>query len=269
MSTDKLLVFRTVYLRAITEAWVDGKFREELTSPEPGAAIRALKARFDYDWPWPLVCDLEIASAPDQYEWISDEWVWSRGMHETLQMPLPLDPEELKIPTEYHAMALADYYRQRSSLFSDDWNAGGTRDPKQSPRAMLGGESGLNDGAPAGGFMPSDNEFSAFKVALLAAIAKAWREPAFKRMLIIDAATALHAVREYKLPWKFTLVVVEDRTSVWHPQERPGSQSQWSFETRNTLKLKFPTRPADVKCWPVALAAYNATGSEYPFSCCT
>jgi ribosomally synthesized peptide (two-chain TOMM family) len=265
MSVNKLLEFRTMYLRAVPEAWVDAKFRDELTSAEPGAALRALAARFDYRWPWEHVCDLEVASVGNKFEWVSDEWVWARSLEDTLTLRVPLNPEALKISPEHQAFALTDYYRQRPSLFGDDW--GGSISGSPSP----GGDrnsSSRSHGPPRGGFIAGD-DFASFQVALLGAMAEAWRDPSFRRTLTVDAATALYKVRAYELPWKLTVVVVEDDRSSWHPRETPGSQSHWTFKTRNTLRLNFPTKPAEVTSWPVALATYNETGAEYPFSCCT
>jgi ribosomally synthesized peptide (two-chain TOMM family) len=263
MSMDKLLEFRTMYLRAVAEAWIDPKFRHELTSK--GGAIAALQKRFDYKWPWPRVCDLEINEAGGKYEWIDNQWVWSSSLRESLTMPLPLVPEVFKISEVEQAAALADYYRQRASLFSDDWDKTGASGPTG---GLLGDASGLSGAQPPGGFMGSDNEYAAFKVALLAVIAKAWREPSFRETLIIDPATALHTIRDYTLPWKFTVIVTEDKESKWLPDLGNG-QSGWRFLGKNTLSLNLPTGPREVHAWPVALAAYNATGAEYPFSCCT
>jgi ribosomally synthesized peptide (two-chain TOMM family) len=264
MSVNKLLEFRTVYLRAAPEAWVDTKFRDELTSAEPGAAIKALAARFNYEWPWEQVCDLELASVGNNFEWIGDEWVWARGLEDTLTMRIPLNPEALKISPEHQAFALADYYRQRPSLFGEDW--GGSMPGSPSPGQDRHSVS-RSHGPPPGGFIAGD-DFASFQVALLGAIAEAWRDPSFRRILTIDAATALSKVRDYKLPWKLKLAVVEDDRSSWHPRVKAGSPSHWTFKTRNTLKLNFPARPAEVRSWPVALATYNETGAEYPFSCC-
>jgi hypothetical protein len=36
----------------------------------------------------------------------------------------------------------------------------------------------------------------------------------------------------------------------------------------HTLKLYLPSKPRSLESEPVALAAYNASGAEYPFTCC-
>ncbi|WP_441289283.1 BMA_0021/BMA_0022 family TOMM bacteriocin [Sorangium sp. KYC3313] len=268
MSMNKLMEFRTTYLRAIAEAWADPNgFGEELTGDNPTSA---LKDRFGYIWPWPRTCELQIARADEEFRWIRDEWVWPRDLLDCLTLRLPLAPkgsatrsgnrglrEDLH-PGDY-SRALADYYKQRPSLFSDHWSqeydqhgvharsqdkGGGFdlralladhgelqhpgrrergREPEESHHeGEQAGEErvGLHSGPPAGGFVPDDNSFAEFNVVLLAAMAKAWSDEGFRRALKIDPASALQTIRGYRLPWKMSLRVEEDGAARWH---RPGS----------------------------------------------
>jgi ribosomally synthesized peptide (two-chain TOMM family) len=281
---NKLMEFRTTFLRAIAEAWFDSSFRAALLGQD---SIGALEARFPpYKWGWPGTCALEILECKpldrqilndqSQFQWIDDAWVYSPDLKDGLTLYLPLDGD--KIPERQRARALGDYYRQYASLFSDNWGIA------PSPPSSLVAETqtleklpflqtpviGSNSAAPIGGFVPSDEEFAAFKVALLGAMAKAWQDNSFKTMLTIDATAALCAIRDYKLPWNMKIKIAEDTNAQWSQPSDPlaATLSFWIQRTPNILRLYFPEKPEDVRAEPMALAMYNATGSEYPFTCC-
>ncbi|MDI1443051.1 BMA_0021/BMA_0022 family TOMM bacteriocin [Polyangium sp. 6x1] len=273
----KLLEFRTVYMRSIATAWASQAFQNKLIADPTGTLLDS----FGFDWPWKNACTLEIRTADGpqgKFEWIDDQWVWSQNLLDSLTMYLPLtapstDPNAT-------AMALADYYRQRPSLFSDDWGTPyGPTGPVTSPTAPGGVPLSNapvisnNSGAPVGGYIPSDDEFSAFNVVLLSALAKAWKNPGFKQTLQIDCAAALHTIRDYKMPWNLTIGILDDAAAQWTPPNASASppsqgQSYWTFSKLNKLTLYLPTKPSNADAEPVALATYNATGAEYPFTCC-
>jgi ribosomally synthesized peptide (two-chain TOMM family) len=297
MSMDKLLAFRTTFLRAIAQTWVDHDFKIALLE-DPAAA---LKKYFDFDWPWPERCVLKVEEAKGRYEWIGEDWVWAQTFWESLTMYLPLDPEALGIPPKQQAMALADYYRQRSSLFDDDWGKNDPPPPKDGHAAKpighpvrehredldpdkpindliapplptlsfatLGAEAGFNSPAPKGGFVPAEEEFTAFKVVLIGVMSKAWADDRFKAMLEIDSKLAMSTIRGYRVPWKLQFPMKEDKKARWQPPVN-GQQSFWYNERRHELTLYLPSKPKQLASEPVALAAYNASGAEYPFTCC-
>ena len=60
----KLMAFRTTYLRAIAKAWADPQFSERLISNP----ISAMRDYFDFEWPWPTMCHLEIV-VPGRAAW--------------------------------------------------------------------------------------------------------------------------------------------------------------------------------------------------------
>ncbi|WP_437327089.1 BMA_0021/BMA_0022 family TOMM bacteriocin [Sorangium sp. So ce381] len=315
MSTNQLMEFRSTYLRAIAEAWADPNgFGKELTGDNPTSV---LKDRFGYIWPWPRTCELQIARADEDFRWIHDEWVWPSDLLDCLTLRLPLAPkrsaarpgydglrEDLR-PEDY-SRALGDYYRQRPSLFSDQWireydqhgvharpqdKGGGSnlradhgvqhvgrRERGREPGGcchegeQAGQERvGLHSGPPAGGFVPDDSSFAELNVVLLAAVAKAWSDEEYRRALKNDLASALRTIRGYRLPWTMSLRVEEDGAALWHPPGSPldkDHQSYWDSLQPHTLKLYLPTKPSNVDSEPIALAAYNATGAAYPFTCC-
>lgn len=267
MSMNKLLEFRTAYLRAIAQAWLDPSFHELLTT----TPIRALEV-LGFTWPWPI-CTLRIMNNPE-FTWIGDEWSWSDTLPESLTLHLPLRPQgrtadgnPQDLPVADQAMALADFYRQRASLFSDDW---GNNDPSAPERLPSHGSNlDVESGAPIGGFIPTDQSFEAFKVVLITAMAKAWAYPSFRALLLKDAAEALGTVRGYRLPWNMKIRIAEDMNAWWGPIPDVPGRSCWYFENspQHVLSLYLPTRPDITMSEPIALAMYNATGAEYPFTC--
>jgi len=257
MSTRDLLEFRTTYLRAIAEAWFDKDFRHELTKDQGQNAVRALQTRFDYKWPWSHMCELKILSF-DRYEWIGDAWVWPNFAEDTLTLSLPLDPTKpLAILEQLQAMALADYYQQRPSLFGDQ-----RIEPGPSRLDIAGGT-----------FISPSNAFTSFEVAMLAAMAKAWQDERYRTLLKLNVAKALLEIQGYKLPWDMGILVSEDTSSTWHgPLDRAAKSSHrrsgWDSGSKHTLKLYIPEKPKDVRSEPIALGLYNAAGAAYPFTCC-
>src|SRR5262249_36789192 len=156
---------------------------------------QAMWTHFSFRWPWPNACELQVVDTKHRFKWIDNEWVWSAALHEDLTLFVPLDPSI--VDAKYRAVALADYYRARESLFDDDWgdhdNPNGHlrpcerqaapkaiaksddgSDPSSRPRlaqvegggATFGGVISETTRLPAEGFMPSADDFTSFQVAL-------------------------------------------------------------------------------------------------------
>lgn len=272
MNLAKMIEFRSVYLRAITQAWADPTFSTALTVP--GGTIPALEKQFPpWRWPWPHTCELQI-EATDTFVWVDDYWLWDTNLVEGVLLSLPLTPTHITgrpVTADEQARALADYYRQRSSLFGDDWHADRSQFTPAPPfpttnRLSDVGVSGLDSAAPAGGFVPPGTLFEALEIVLTSAMAKAWTDHDFATLLTTDPAKAMHTIRSYVLPWNTKIFIRNDTAARWQPVTSP--QSPWTSLTRHLLKLHLPSKPRKANFEPIALAAYNATGAEYPFSCC-
>ncbi|WP_437590375.1 BMA_0021/BMA_0022 family TOMM bacteriocin [Sorangium sp. So ce1000] len=294
MSMNTLMRFRVAYLSAIAAAWSEHSLLTSLTA-RPTETL----ASFGFDWantPWNNVCRLQIVdySGPS-LEWTGSEWIWPLALIESLTMHLPLKPPQDPVSGSSPAspaILLADYYRQHVSFFSDDWGAHCTNpdDGESLERPPQGSASGSGDEGiirldadrPADGLMSGEQEFAAFKVALLGAMAKAWSNPPFRRLLLENAAEALHTIRDYKMPWKMKIKIKEDQAGSWTPSHIPshhpppaGGESivippgawSWTASRRHVLTLCLPRRPTHFSDEPIALAAYNATGAAYPFTC--
>lgn len=266
MTMNKLLEFRTTYLRAVAEAWADPDFGVKLKD-HPRAA---LEDRFKFKWPWSKL-DLQVEDAVGTTWDDAGYWIWNPSLQESLTIGLPLDPpaqgpspriDDPLVPgppigspqrrPDLETKALADYYRTNAILFGD--------------------------GQERGALMPAHEGFEEFQVVLLAAMAKAWVDPEFKERLL-DEAQCQKALEEctkrdpndtdpWKSPWKLKFVVKHDTESKWDPGPDPNS-GKWNTKERPIiLKLCLPPKPADSKSSALALAMYNAAGAEYPFTCC-
>jgi hypothetical protein len=53
---DKLMLFRTIYLRSIAESWANGDFRSALLDNP----TQAMNDYFGFSWPWTNICKLTI-----------------------------------------------------------------------------------------------------------------------------------------------------------------------------------------------------------------
>jgi ribosomally synthesized peptide (two-chain TOMM family) len=269
---DQLMLFRTIYLRSIAEAWANPAFHNHLLHD----AVAAMRSYFGFSWRWGNVCSLTVIEDRKHLKWIRDRWVWSRNLEEGLTLNVPLSPPPGTDATQ-QSRALADWYRQRSSLFSDNWGTVyGPHGPvpSTSPVGLNLPDVGADSPPPDGGYMPSSEDFDSFKIVLLAAIAKAWGDEGFRDKLQLDAKTALREIRGYELSWNLGIYVCHDPKATWTAPE-PGPppsqhQSYWHDETPHTLKLYLPAKldSSDLACEPIALAMYNAAGAQYPFTCC-
>jgi ribosomally synthesized peptide (two-chain TOMM family) len=249
-------------------------------------AAAALKQRFGYEWYWHESCELKLEKPPQSYEWVGDQWVWPTVMDEVLTLRVPLDPKKIGISDELQGEALADYYRQRPSLF-DDSPQGAGKQPRPAiqpteampSRAMMltradaVGNPTPAPAIPGGSFIPASNVFSSFTVALVAAMGRAWGDQNFQRTLLINSVTALAQIAGYNPPWEFRIAICEDTTSTWQKSTSgrgEPSNSKWLFTQKHTLQLFIPAKPPATvpSCEPLALAMYNATGAAFPFTCC-
>lgn len=110
--------------------------------------------------------------------------------------------------------------------------------------------------------------FAEFGVILSNVLALVWdNEPAAKALVSgSNAKDALTTWLEVEYLWKHFELILK-----WHdPEESIDSAAPqyWKEFPATVITLGFPAFPAGEDAKPsVALAAYNATGGEYPFSC--
>jgi ribosomally synthesized peptide (two-chain TOMM family) len=295
----QLMSFRTAWLRAVALAWSDKSFRGKLTGDD---AIGAIEENFKFTWPWPKELEFHV-ERQTEFQWVGDDWVWpaDEGKEDALTLRLPLKPKKVgkhqdeprdddpAIGPEERALALADYYHARPSIFGTSGGGGAT------PR----GESLITAAAvetalpalpisdytltsspirfgghdpPPGGFLPSAGSFTDFEVVLTAAMARAWENEAFADLLQKKTTflAALKSIRGFTSPWKLVLKVEDDTHARWMPRRVENKKrfpSEWIGLRKHKLTLNLPKEP-EINDRSIALAAYNSTGAQFPLTCC-
>jgi ribosomally synthesized peptide (two-chain TOMM family) len=263
-SGDELLDFRALWLRAIAEAWTDSLFKAALLH-DPA---KALEERFKYVWPW---SSLTLKVVDSNYcKWIGTDWIWpvTPTQGEGIKLYVPLTAPKSATPDQYGA-ALADYYRLCPSLLMSNslsWTItcldSKTVGRGSSPSTGSAGTS-VPSPAPVGGFVPASIEFANFEVALLYALARAWVSVEFREYLQQNERFAMASCHGYEAPWVLPVTIADGAALVWDPEK-----STWDGVWPNELTVGLPVAPVEVMARPVALAAYNATGAQFPFTCC-
>ena len=243
MSTSqKLVEFRTAYLRAIARAWDDGAFREELLKSDD--VFRLLRRDRLFDSPWPQL-ELRVVKSDDCWEPVETAG-WVGGIYDQFVVRLPSAPRE----DRFWAEALAAYYQQFPTFLG----------PENSFPTDAG--SPLPEGLGVGG----PENFLEFGGVILRALALGWKRPDFWRCLT-HHESGLPALREYlgfNNPWNFNILfeVCEDCKCKWDETE-----SKWTHLPKNTIRMSFPNPPDCISLRAIALTSYNNTGPQYPFSC--
>lgn len=272
-----LIRFRTAWLRAVAVAWRDPKFAKELKHD----AKAALLNKFQFKWPWPSALGFEV-HVHEGLRWAGDDWVWPSDNEDSLTLHLPISKGRPENEAE-RTLALASYYAQRPSIFGIA-GGGGSTPRGQSLMTATGFDvtdaGGLpmsnlllshapvrfsGNTPPPGGFTPSSGSFADFEVVLVSALAKAWNNDAFAELIQSDSdlQIALQTIRGYTPPWRLILKILDDKTATWN-----SKTMTWTNLTPHVLALNLPDAPTAVSEQPIALAAYNSTGAEYPFTCC-
>lgn len=138
--------------------------------------------------------------------------------------------------------------------------------------------------------IPSEESLMEFGEVYMRAIALAWRDDDFKKMLLEDAMYALEHYFGYRSTWNFRFSVHEpDQMIKKYEKEPPTEVQTWGWLPKedckkdgvnygigrrhwvlpkNGMSFGLPTAPDAVKDFPVALALYNDAGPMYLFSCC-
>lgn len=103
--------------------------------------------------------------------------------------------------------------------------------------------------APAGAY----DRFIAYRIAIMQAIALAWRDDAFRDRLATDPKRALKEGVGYDFPFLMDLGVDLDNAE-W----LPVTVADWRVARRNAVQLVLPPAPADPADRVEALAAFSA-----------
>lgn len=233
-------MLRAAWMRLIVQIWNDptGKLLKdliELSSSGPRGVLPYLEERFQFAFPFPQV-KLAICNE-HQPRW---EPVGTRGWFgfpDGFEVAVPKKPREEADEAEL----LAEYMQAFPSMLG---------------RGLGGAEA------------PDD--FAAFGLITGRLITLAWTSESFRRSLFSadDARALVQDAMDVIIPWNFRLKLREYECAKLSPQDA-GSHG-FSFDVQRLpatlIRLNMPAMP-DIKQRAIALAAYNDTGGQYPFTC--
>lgn len=231
---------RSAYLRAVARAWRDDDFKRQLfrqSEEQKYGALPLLNKEFGLHFPWNV--KLKIIAGKPGPVWQpvgTSGWI---GTEDAFTLYLPVEDK----PPENPAELLARYYQERPCLL------------------------GRTTSNTVGDNVPSS--FAEFGAMTLRALALTWENKEFRARLFArdeagnaaDVKQVFQDYLDYQVPWNFSL----------HFQrcEYPQNDAAWAAFPLNEITLVLPQKPASNDCVveAVALAAYNGTGPQYPFTC--
>lgn len=244
-------MLRSAYLRAVARAWRDKGYMGRLllakkSHPQRGA-LALLEEDYHFKFPFNIRMLIDVKNRPVFRP--NDVCGWF-GYADEFRLGLPDKPTR----KEMEASVLARYYQEFPSLLGKGDLSGLY---PELGKAALGIED-LNIGIPV------PDSFSTFGLVMGQLIALTWRDRKFQKQLldpaIEDARTLVEDATDCIVPWNFNL-----RFEL-APGKSSDSDEYWETFPRTTITLNLPQEP-DPDVQAVALAAYNSTGGQYPFTC--
>lgn len=232
---------RAAYLRAIAECWQNPAFLAELTArseDSPRGVLPFLEQRYNFRFPFDVSFKISDKRRPIYRPVGTTGWF---GFGDEFQVYLPGPPQDLK---REGAAVLARYCAEFPSLLG----------------------AGIGSGVEA----PTD--FANFGIVTCRVLAMTWHDPTFSAALFqaADARQLIQDSMNWIVPWNFFIKFqqVEGSSS--------DSNQYWQNFPRSIITVHMPQPPnaESIRCGevegsvePVALAAYNGTGAQYPFTC--
>ncbi len=228
---------RTAYMRAIARAWHDPAYEALLvqeSETNPRGALPMLEQDYGFTFPFNVKFAISLNNRPIYQPIGTTGWY---GFLDEFRIPLPAKPTD----PAHQAASLALYCQQFPSLLG-----AATDDVSEAPP-----------------------DFAAFGVITSRLVALAWNDSFFHEQLFNrpDARELVQEAMNYIVQWNFHL-------KFWE-YEVPSSPTVDFFAgsfPRSTIIVHLPQRPAALPpqgmgVEAIALAAYNDTGSQYPFTC--
>lgn len=253
---------RAAYLRAIARAWRDPEYLQRLVNASntlPLGALPLLELDFNFQFPF------EIKFAISDQQGRRPVWtpVGTRGwfgIADRFDVYLPDKPAS----ADEQAAVLARYCAEFPSLLGasrrrfECEDSGGHQRKKIKPVVARS----RDDEHLIHPEVEAPTDFAEFGVITARLIALAWSDPVFAERLFTtpDARQLVQNAMDYMVPWNFQLK--------FHRVEGPSCDSDdyWLEFPCSAITVFMPMTPdADVEA--IALAAYNDTGAQYPFTC--
>jgi ribosomally synthesized peptide (two-chain TOMM family) len=222
---------RTAYLRAVARSWHDEDYFRFLLaeSAGPRGVLPHLEREFRFTFPFNVKLELTDKQRPIWDPNFTTGWF---GFGDDYALWLPARPSRM----EHQAAVLARYYQEFPSLL----------------------------GAATDGVSQAPMDFGEFGTVTMRLVALVWENSSVREQLYStdDARLLVQDALDYVVPWNFAL-----RIRQAEGESSADNDEYWSRFPRSHIRLHVPLRPPSVEVEAAALGAYNATGSQYPFSC--
>lgn len=296
---NHLMNFRLGYLRTIAKAWSNTTYEDRLLdgddiynktkrticetlnpSKREGLNIRIGPDLLDKNGPFKKyfqgvrlgnvsirVFDIE----EKQTRWDPEDALGWKGNNDFFIIHLPTKPH--KQSSKEKAIRLAEYYHKFPTFLgvSDNVESSKRYDPCND---NSGGKLGQGVQTDLG---VSPGPFLEFGGVILRALALAWQREGFfeeiTKETMIDATPVLSKYFSYNNPWNFNIRFIESDAITLSNDKSDDSDNSiniktWENPPQNIILLHYPRDPnIETDHYPVALASYNETGPEYPFTC--
>ncbi len=230
---------RTAYLRAIARAWREPDYLGKLLqhSQDRRGVLDLFEEQYKFKFPFNI-----------QFQIAADEGtrpVWEPvgangwfGFADSFTVYLPEKPKD----KEHEADMLAEYCFRFPTML----------------------------GQPTNEYSEAPPDFAAFGVVTSRILALAWLKDDYRAMLYAaeDARQLVQDSMDCIIPWNFTLKFKE------FPLPDAGfgglhwlNDVYWGMFPYTEILVNLPVAPRTPELNAVALAAYNDTGAQYPFTC--
>ena len=270
---------RAAYMRAIARAWRDPHYEDCLRELGPEGGLEHLETEYHIKFPWDINfhMNLEDENLRPAYDPIfCRDWF---GDADEFIITLPGKPDDM----EHAADHLARYLQEFPTMLGRPK----TSEPSESSESS-------ESSKPSHGSAEAPDDFAEFGVMTGRIISLVWGQPFLEKLFFDednpDARGLVQGALDYVVKWNFRLKFKRNEKPL--PRYPVGSDDTkayndyWKDFPRTTVMVYVPANPfakrEDGKgakylehieagdrdaIIPAALAAYNDTSDQYPFSC--
>lgn len=224
---------RTAYLRAIARAWRDDAYFRRLleaSKVESRGALPMLERDFHFRFPFDVRFAIDDQHRPRYRPVASGGWFGFADRFDVFLPAPPTDPADA-------AAVLARYCAEFPSLLGKATDA----DP----------------------FVAAPPDFAEFGVITSRLVALVWSDASVASAIYEadDGRAIVQDALDCVIPWNFTIKFAQA------PGNSADTDEYWRTFPRSGITVHLPERPPELGLEPIALAAYNDTGGQYPFTC--